>query len=674
MDRRKFIKQSASLGLLPLALQGMPFRTAAATSPFYINSCGLADRSVVIIFLNGANDIFNTTVPLNQFAEYVNFRPSIHLPESSLLTLDNSLADEQALGLHPRMGAFKNLYDEGLLTLVQGVGYDQPNRSHFKSTENWLTGSGGSLQNLRDGWMSRFLQDRYPGYNGTPFEGEPDPLGLLFGNTISTGFHTSEEHRMEINLSGQDPAGFYTLISSLGGAPINNIPNTEQGEMLAYLETISNSVNVYASRISETFNNGTNTLDYPGSQLGDQLKTIARMLSGGCRTKIFMASKGGWDNHNGINTVGATTEGTHANLLGDLSDSIGAFQQDLTAMGLADNVLTVVFSEFGRKIIQNGSQGNDHGTLSSMFLIGNAVEGGVVGNNINLSDQDAQGAPNADQIQHDYREVFSTVLQDWLGANDSSLQSTFINGQYFNNRPAFINDGSMVGSDCYFEPQVPVVCACIQVKVILEGFYDTSQQMMRSALAASNLIPFNQPYFGAPFNYDGTETITNLPEQTVDWLLIELREADNIAQIVARKAVLLRTDGQLMEADGTLGVSFENVPDGTYHLAVYHRSHIAVISADPIPANVPTFIYDFTTGPNKAEGDAQLKQMGNVWAMITGDSDQNQLVNNQDYNLWKQQNGQSGVYSSPDLNGDGTINEEDLSLWAANRSKLGQLK
>ena len=368
MDRRQFLKRSAPLGLFPLVASGLPIRGLASTTPFALNPCDVTDRSVVIIFLNGANDIFNTTVPLSQFSDYVNFRPSIYLPENDLITLDANLPDEQQIGLHPRLTDFKNLYDDGLLSIVQGVGYDQPNRSHFKSTENWLTGSGGSLQNLKDGWIGRFLSDRYPGYSGTPFEGEPDPLGLLFGNTNSTGFHTAEEHRFEINLSGQDPAGFYTLISSLGGAPIANIPDTEHGEMLRYLETISSSVNIYAERISETFNNGTNVANYPNSSLGGQLKTIARMLHGGCRTKIFMASKGGWDNHNFINTPGLTTEGTHANLLADLGQSVGAFQEDMQALGLEDKVLTVIFSEFGRKIIQNGSQGVDHGTLSSMFF------------------------------------------------------------------------------------------------------------------------------------------------------------------------------------------------------------------------------------------------------------------------------------------------------------------
>lgn len=674
MNRRKFLSNSAALGLYPLLVGGLPYRGLAATTPFNVNPCEVTDRAVVIVFLNGANDIFNTAVPIAQFSDYVNFRPTIYLPENSLLTLDPNSADEQLLGLHPRLTGFKNLFDEGLMSVVQGVGYDQPNRSHFKSTENWLTGSGGGLDNLRDGWMARFLNDRYPGYNGTPFEGEPDPLGMLFGNTISTGFHSSEEHRLEINLSGQDPAGFYTLISSLGGAPIPNIPASEHGEMLAYIETISNSVNVYAERISTTFNAGTNTATYPDTSFGNQLRTIARMLAGGSRTKLFMASKGGWDNHNNINTYGSTTEGTHANLLGDLSDSIKAFQDDLEAMGLDNKVLTVVFSEFGRKVIQNGSQGTDHGTLSSMFLIGKGIEGGIIGNNINLSDQDTPGAPNPDQIQHDYRTVFSTVLQDWLGANDSSLQSTFLNEEYYVNRPSFINTNNLVSEECYYTPQVPVACACIQVKLYLEGFYRSGQMTMHTDLSDANLLPTTQPYDNAPFSYSGTETVSEWPADTVDWLLVELRQADNIAQVAARKAVLLRSDGQLMDVDGTQGLSFEGVPDGSYHLVVMHRTHLAVISADTILTNAPSFIYDFTKGAYMAQGEGQLKQLSIGWALIAGDPDNNQIVNNQDYNTWKTAQGQSGQYHNADLNADGIVDTSDLNLWLGNRSKLGQLK
>ncbi len=663
------------MGLVPLFAGALPIRALSATHPFYLNPCDVTDRSVVIIFLNGGNDIINTAVPLDQLSDYANFRPNVRLPESSLITLDNSLPDAQQLGLHPRLTDFKTLYDEGMLNIVQRVGYAQPNKSHFKSLDNWLTGSGGSHQDVPTGWIGRFLKDRYPGYNGSPFLGEPDPLGILFGNMNATGFHTFEEHSYEINLSGQDPSGFYTLISSLGGAPIPNIPNTEQGEMLEHIATIESSVNVYAQRISETFNNGSNSsIAYPNNSLGNQLRTIARMLKGGSRTKVFMATTGGFDTHGYQVTPGNTVEGNHADLLGGLGGSVKAFQDDLAQLGLDNNVMTVIFSEFGRKIIQNGSYGLDHGTLSSMFVVGKGVDGGVVGNNIDLSNQDNPGAANPNQLKYDYRQVFSTILQDWLGANNTSLQSTFLSASYYSTKLPLINNSNIVPSDCYYTPQPPIVCACIQVKVALEGYYIANQQAMKTDLADAGLLPVNQPFSQAPFNYAGTESVTTFPADTVDWLLLELRDSEAPSIVIARKAVLLRKDGYVMETDGTAGVSFDGINDGSYLITVFHKGHIAVMSSEPILTDLPSFIYDFTKNEYMAAGEAQQTQVGSIYAMIAGDVDQNQIINNADYNLWKAQNGQIGTYNNADLNADGKVDEADYNLWFNNRSKLGNVK
>ena len=179
------------------------------------------------------------------------------------------------------------------------------------------------------------------------------------------------------------------------------------------------------------------------------------MLSGGSRTKVFMTTIGGFDTH--VNQVdqGATTTGGHANLLQNVGDSIRAFQDDIKAQGLDNNVLTVVFSEFGRKIIQNGSYGIDHGTLNSIFVVGKGVDGGVIGNNVDLQNQDNQGAPNPNQTQYDYRQVYGTILQDWLGANDTSIDNTFANnqtGSYTNQKLPIINTNNLVPSNCYFTP------------------------------------------------------------------------------------------------------------------------------------------------------------------------------------------------------------------------------
>ncbi|MEA3446137.1 MAG: hypothetical protein U9R19_15565, partial [Bacteroidota bacterium] len=318
MDRRDFIKAGLPLGMLPLMINGMPLQLFASPSPLIVDPCAVTDRTMVFIFLNGGNDIVNTTVPLNHLSAYATHRPYIQLPQSSLITLDNTAPSTKQLGLHPELAGFKTMFDDGLMSIIQGVGYEEPNRSHFTSLQNILTGSGGLLVNENSGWLARFFQHRYPGYSGNPFVGEPDPLGIIFGDMNNRGFHNFEQHKWEINLSGQDPAGFYSLVSAMSGEPIANIPNTENGEMLNHIADIENSVNIYAQRISQTFNAGNNASVYPETSLGNQLKSIARMLNGGSRTKIFMASKGGFDNHSYMVSSGNPTAGAHANLLSDL--------------------------------------------------------------------------------------------------------------------------------------------------------------------------------------------------------------------------------------------------------------------------------------------------------------------------------------------------------------------
>ncbi len=677
MNRRNFLKTAAPLSIMPLFSGGLPVRSLAATSPYWLNPCNVTDRSVVIVYLNGGNDIFNTTVPLDQFSQYAAHRPDVYLPQNQLITLDNTLPTNQQMGLHPIMSGFKSLYDDGLMSIVQGVGYNLPNRSHFKALDNWLTASGASEQ-YNDGWLGRFFDDRYPSYNGNPFSGEPDPLGLLLDRMNGTGFHTNEQHSYEITMSGRDNMGFYSVISSVAGEPILNMPNSHFGDMLSYIEGVGNSLNVYSQRILNTFNNGINhnSVTYPDNRLADQLKTVARLLSGGSRTKVFMANIGGFDTHVDQIEQGSTTTGDHAVLLDRVSASIRVFQDDLIAQGLDDKVLTVVFSEFGRKVIQNGGFGSDHGTLNSMFMIGKGVEPGVIGINQDLTNLDNRGSASETQQQYDYRQVYATVLQDWLGANDSSIDNIFSNtpNSYTGLKVPIINNNNIVPSNCYFTPQPAIVCACMEVKLFLEGFYNNNQGEMTTVIADSASFPTTQPYNIAPFNYNGSESFNTKPTDTVDWLLLELRDAQNISQVVHRQAVLLRKDGYLMQTDGTQGVSFPNIIDGDYHLAVFHRNHLGVISSSTVLLDTSNYMYDFSLGDWKVMGKQQLKPIGNTYALWAGDLNGDHIINNQDYNYYQLNIGSNIGYSKADLNGDGQTDPADYQLWFDNRSKIGELK
>jgi hypothetical protein len=212
---------------------------------------------------------------------------------------------------------------------------------------------------------------------------------------------------------------------------------------------VEQSTNLYAQRISEVFNAGSNfitnyvTTD-PQSKLAPQLQTIARLIKGGCKTKIYLCQLGGFDTHNGQVDEAATAEGTHAQLLLDLAECVKNFMDDLEGLGLADQVNACTFSEFGRCAKENGSTGSDHGTLAPMFVFGKNIAAGVRGTNVNLSN-----LTNDNQLQNaqfDYRQVFTTLLQDWLGASENVLTDTMFEGY---TKMPLVDAASIVNPDCY---------------------------------------------------------------------------------------------------------------------------------------------------------------------------------------------------------------------------------
>ncbi|MCB9354447.1 MAG: DUF1501 domain-containing protein [Lewinellaceae bacterium] len=454
MKRRNFLKIFPAAGVTPFVVNGFPMRPFANSKIARIMSTcdGVEDRVLILIQLKGGNDGLNMVIPVQQYDLYAALRPSIRIPETGAnkyLDLDNTLSAPDKVGLHPALTGIKDLYDNGQASIVQGVGYADMNQSHFKGTDLWLSGGDGTPanNNIPSGWMGRALQALYPDVQGAPTADMPDPLGIQIGDpNPSLGFHTETQHQNVINLSGQDPAGFYSLIQTIGGAPLLNVPNSDYGEEIAYIQGVENSLSLYSQRISDTFNAGSNALnDYPDTTLANQLKTIARLISGGCKTKIYLCSMGGFDTHGAQVIENNTTIGNHANLLQNLSDSVKYFFDDLKELGIDEQVVACTFSEFGRTAKENGSLGSDHGTLAPMFLFGKNVQAGVNGTNVNLGvlTQDNQLM----DMQFDYRQVFTSLLQDWLGANNFVLEQTMFEGYV---KLPLVDSAYVVSPDCYF--------------------------------------------------------------------------------------------------------------------------------------------------------------------------------------------------------------------------------
>lgn len=666
MKRRNFLKSGMLAGITPLFVNGYSMNKMAATL-MPASTCDFDTRKLVIIYLAGANDIINTAVPMDQYGDYVTIRPTTHLETNNLITLDSNVPSNQQLGLHKNLTAFKDLYDNDKLSLIQRVSYTQPNRSHFAAEDIMLKGIDGTLQTSseEEGWIGRFLKGRYPTYKGLPFGAEQDPLGIVLGATPKTGFHTQEQHAQEINLTGQDPAGFYSVISLLSGQPVTQFPNSDYGELLSFMNTVETSTQVYSQRISSVFNQGANTVSYPNTDLANQLKTVARFISGGSRTKVYMARLGGFDNHSDAIVTGNTSTGKHANNLTTLNAAIQAFQNDLAGAGNSNDVTTVIFSEFGRKVTENARYGHDHGTLSTMFLIGDNVNTGIYGENVNLSDLDVQGAPNSAQTQNDYRTVFGGLLKDWFGAAPANTDVAFPNTS-LSFSP--IKTTHTIVPSCYFVPVQPVSMK-LRIKAFMEGFYSATLGRMTETLKFDGLLPYSQPYGNTRYSYFGDESVTSFPSWTVDWVLLEILNKDNI--VLQRKAVLIRRDGWLTELNGSINITISDLYPDQYKFSIVHRNHISIISKNEFTAiEGVTSTFNLTSNSNTIDDIPQQKSIGTIYAMYAGDADQSGFIDTKDYSHWLNANN-AVDYNASDFNGNGVVDNADESLWKNNRSKFG---
>lgn len=222
------------------------------------------------------------------------------------------------------------------------------------------------------------------------------------------------------------------------------------------------------------------------------------------------------------------------------------------------------------------------------------------------------------------------------------------------------------------------VCACagsqttLKIKLLLEGFYDESNNQMSRKLMIDDLLPIYQPFKTAPFHYTGEEYGEDMPTNAVDWVLLEARHPDHLDSVLARKAGILLSDGTVVEADGTAGIKFGGISASSIHLVVRHKGHLAVMSRGVINLTEETVEYDFRQSAFSAMGTNQLKLKGNYYCQIAGDFDQNGIINSLDFNIWKQNSALVNRYLAWDADGNGIINNLDFNYWKANRSKIGE--
>src|SRR5271157_103544 len=360
---------------------------------------------LVVLQMAGGNDGLNTVVPWAD-DHYHRARPRLALAPDQVLKLDD------ATGLHPALAGFKDLYDAGRLGIVQGAGYPNPNRSHFRSTEIWQTASDAQ-QYLTKGWIGRYFDNCCAGADPAvgvvlgeqlpeAFNAQ-NPTGVAIGRPGNLGFDREpgpEEARLFGELNGLDPAAMSgDSIGTLAG------PNSSGMSALEYLQRTALDAQVSTDKIRKVLKGTTNEAVYPKNRLGNSLSLISRLIAGELPTRVYYASQGGYDTHAGqVNT--------HKRLLNELAESLAAFCHDLKAKGIFDRVLVMTFSEFGRRVAENANGGTDHGTAAPMFICGGGVHAGLYGNQPSLDRLDAGDL----FYSVDFRSVYATVLSKWMKA------------------------------------------------------------------------------------------------------------------------------------------------------------------------------------------------------------------------------------------------------------------
>ncbi len=406
MKRRDFLKTAGATGVGSFMLQGVPVQGMESSKLLrLLSSEDCEDNVLVLIQLTGGNDGLHTLVPLDMYDRLQAARPGFALPENDLLPL----MGQDTLALHKKMSHLQNLYSEGKVTFIQNVGYPNQNFSHFRSTDIWLTASDEDVI-LETGWLGRSMDHFHPDFpNNYPTEEFPDPIGVQTGVFVSPGFlGQSASYGYAID----DPDFFYQLIADTDDTPTD----TPYGHELSFIRQTARQSNQYSEVIRNAATSQENLSRlYPPekeNELADQMKIIARMIGGGLKTRIYMATIGGFDTHAKQIEDGDPNEGLHAELLHKVSEAMNAFQDDIQRMGISDKVLTMTFSEFGRRVASNGSRGTDHGAAAPMILMSSGIDGQVIGNNPVLP-ENAAWDDNI-EMEIDFRSVYATVLRDWF--------------------------------------------------------------------------------------------------------------------------------------------------------------------------------------------------------------------------------------------------------------------
>lgn len=405
MKRREFIYTTAWGGTIGLSAPSLFADSTSRTEPI-----------MVVIQLAGGNDGLNTVVPINN-DHYYAARPKLGLKPADTLKINDST------GLHKSLAGMMTLFESGQLAIVEGVGYPNPNRSHFRSTEIWHTGSDANKVESY-GWLGRYFD--------TYCADQPASIGLTIGKqnpqafaaAVPTGVTFNNPRQLQVKkargnqdmmmemmgIDEDDEPVAGDSIGSLSGG--GNIPRSGNSDPLSFLQKTATEANISAQQIDAILKKVKPEHQFPGTRFAQELKIVSQLIRGGMPSKVYYLSRGGFDTH--TNQTNA-----HAQLLKEVGDALLAFNNELKKTGQNQRVVVMVYSEFGRRVKENASGGTDHGVAAPVFVMGGPVKGGFYGKRPGMApDQLIRG-----DIAHttDYRSVYATLLEKHMGVDSKPI-------------------------------------------------------------------------------------------------------------------------------------------------------------------------------------------------------------------------------------------------------------
>lgn len=357
-----------------------------------------SDRVMVVIQLTGGNDGLNTVVPYRN-EDYKKARPKLAIARSDALSIDDDT------GFHPSLKGVSELLQSGQFSVLQGVGYASPNRSHFESMDIWHT-CHRKEDRKREGWIGNLLTSATDSSSsdapGLHLGTEDQPLALASRDLQIPSVASIEQFRMQIADDKRLKESVHELIDA---------SNDQAGsDLLNFIQAGTSSALAASERLDAALKSSQDSADFPKSALGEKLRIVSRLISAGLSTRVYYVTLDGFDTH-------AQQPDAHASLLKQWSEALSSFLKQMEAKGQADRVLVMTFSEFGRRVAENASEGTDHGAAAPMFLAGKSVKPGIVGKLPSLTELD-----DGDLRFHtDFRSVYATLIEDWFGVPSAKI-------------------------------------------------------------------------------------------------------------------------------------------------------------------------------------------------------------------------------------------------------------